>query len=202
MINYDAINQAPLTKEPFTFFGADQIFDKTNAKALARGFPEIKSGGSFPLESSELGDSLKQLIEEINSDAFRSSMADKFSVDLKDKPIIITARGFSRKKDGQVHTDSKTKLITVLIYFNEGWDQPTGNLRMLASNDLQDTVKEFNSNSGQMIAFKVTENCWHGYESFEGKRQSLQINYLVEEKFTQQHLIRHKLSAFFKKLFK
>jgi hypothetical protein len=53
-----------------------------------------------------------------------------------------------------------------------------------------------------MIAFKVTDNCWHGYRSYEGQRQALQINYLVEEKYTNHHVYRHKLSAFFKKIAK
>jgi hypothetical protein len=53
-----------------------------------------------------------------------------------------------------------------------------------------------------MIAFKVTDNCWHGYKPFEGQRQSLQINYLTDAKYSRQHIVRHRVSAFFKKLLK
>jgi len=142
------------------------------------------------------------LVDEIKSDRFREVMAKKFDVNLSDKPLIITARGWSRQKDGRNHTDSKTKLITVLLYVNDGWEPETGRLRMLNGDDVNDYFAEFSCGVGQLTAFKVTDNCWHGYLPYEGQRQSLQINYLVEEKYTSHHVYRHKISAFFKKLFK
>ena len=39
----------------------------------------------------------------------------------------------TRAKDGQIHTDSKDKIITVLLYLNENWQQPGGRLRILRS---------------------------------------------------------------------
>ena len=35
---------------------------------------------------------------------------------------MVTARGQSAARDGQIHTDSRTKLITVLIYMNNSWE--------------------------------------------------------------------------------
>lgn len=200
IIDYAAINNVELESSPYPFFGIENVFDESSHAALLADFPTIKAGGSLPLDSIEVSGELAKLIDEIKSDQFRELMGRKFEVDLKDKPIIITARGFSRQKDGQVHTDSKTKLITILLYVNDGWESPDGHLRMLNSNDVDDYAAEFSSSIGQMIAFKVTENCWHGYRSYEGQRQSLQINYLVEEKYTNHHVYRHKLSAFFKRI--
>ena len=170
--------------------------------SLVADFPELSSGGSFPLDHLDINDSLKALIKEIKSEKFRNILAAKFEVDLSEKPIVITARGYSRLRDGQNHTDSKTKLITVLIYLNDSWIEPNGRLRILNANDINDYKEEFSSSFGQLIAFKVTDNCWHGYQPFEGKRQSLQINYLVDEKHNKYHHYRHKISATFKKLFK
>jgi hypothetical protein len=37
----------------------------------------------------------------------------KFSIDLTGRPTMITVRGrCSKEKDGKIHTDSKTKIIT------------------------------------------------------------------------------------------
>lgn len=200
IIDYTAIENAEVQQTPYPFFGIDNVFSESSHKPLLEDFPKISNGGSFPLESIEVKGALAKLVEEIESDEFRSVMGKKFSVDLTDKPLVVTARGFSRQKDGQNHTDSKTKLITVLLYVNDGWESPNGRLRMLNANDINDYAAEFSSSIGQMIAFKVTDNCWHGYNSYEGQRQSLQINYLVEEKYTNHHVYRHKLSAFFKKV--
>ncbi len=202
IIDYTAIENASVVSEPFPFFGLEDAFDSDAHAALLADFPKIDSGGSFPLENIVITGAVARLVEEIKSDQFRDLMAKKFDVDLNDKPLVITARGFSREKDGRNHTDSKTKLITILLYVNDGWESPNGRLRMLNSDNIDDYAQEFSSSIGQLIAFKVTDNCWHGYQSYEGKRQSLQINYLVEEKYTNHHVYRHKISAFFKKLFK
>ena len=201
VIDYAAIEKAEVQKTPYPFFGLEYAFAKSSHDGLLKDFPCITHGGSLPLGSIEVKGELARLVDDIKSEQFRHLLAKKFEVDLQDKPIVITARGYSREKDGQIHTDSKTKLITVLLYVNDGWDSANGRLRMLRSNNIDDYAAEFSSSIGQMIAFKVTDNCWHGYKSYEGQRQSLQINYLVEEKYTKHHIYRHKVSAFFKKLF-
>lgn len=200
IIDYAAIESAAVETSPYPFFGIENAFNTESHERLLADFPTISSGGSFPLDSIELNGALAELVDEVKSDQFRDVMGKKFSVDLNDKPIVITTRGFSRQKDGQIHTDSKTKLITILLYVNDGWESPDGRLRMLNSDNLEDYATEFSSSIGQLIAFKVTDNCWHGYHPYEGQRQSLQINYLVEEKYTNHHVYRHKLSAFFKKI--
>ncbi len=202
IIDYAAIENAELTKNPFPFFGLDNVFSQESHQDLLNDFPELGKGGSFPLDNVTLKGRFAELVGEIKSDRFREVMAKKFEVDLSDKPLIITARGWSRQKDGRNHTDSKTKLITVLLYVNDGWEPETGRLRMLNGDDVNDYAAEFSCGVGQLTAFKVTDNCWHGYLPYEGQRQSLQINYLVEEKYTSHHVYRHKISAFFKKLFK
>jgi Rps23 Pro-64 3,4-dihydroxylase Tpa1-like proline 4-hydroxylase len=117
--------------------------------------------------------------------------------------MMITLRGFSRKKDGRIHTDSKTKIATILIYFNESWPADTGRLRVLrGEQDMDDYVEEITPGPGSLMAFKVTDNCWHGYPSFEGKRQSIQINFLTSAAAGNKHRFFHRLSARLKSLFK
>ena len=46
-------------------------------------------------------------------------------------------------KDGKIHTDSKSKVLTFLLYLNEEWDNEKGLLRMLKNNfDLEDFIEE------------------------------------------------------------
>ena len=101
-------------------------------------------------------------------------MEEKFGLDLKDRPTTVTVRGQCRAADGQIHTDSKTKLVTVLIYMNGSWEQPGGRLRLLRSPDnLNDVVAEVPPERGTLLAFRNQPNAWHGHESFEGPRRAI-----------------------------
>lgn len=162
---------------------------------LIRDFPTITRGGSFNKEDLELSDNYQALHDALDSDGFRKALSEKFDVDVTSSPLMLTYRGFSRTKDGRVHTDSKTKLLTILIYFNDGWSAETGKLRILNSDNMNDIAEEVNPTAGCMIAFKVTDNCWHGYPSFEGTRNAIQVNFLASEAASKKHKFFHKISA-------
>ena len=79
-------------------------------------------------------------------------------------------------RDGQIHTDSVTKLITVLIYMNGKWESPVGRLRLLRSPDnLNDVVAEVPPDEGTLLVFRNQPNAWHGFEPFEGPRKVIQL---------------------------
>src|SRR5947209_15008717 len=46
----------------------------------------------------------------------------------RSRPSMVTVRGRAQRKDGRIHADSKSKLITVLIYMNATWEAPGGRL--------------------------------------------------------------------------
>ena len=143
---------------------------------------------------------LRSLCKNLRAINLEAILEDKLEVDLKDAEVITTLRGFSRAKDGKIHTDSQSKIVTVLLYLNKNWDNSIGNLRLLKkNNDLEDYIQEISSEYGNLVAFKVTDNCWHGFMPFEGKRLSIQLNYIYPKSLN-THKIRHKLSSSFKKL--
>ena len=201
MLNFDLIKKAEINSEFYPFFTIQDVFlNKEDHQKIATDFPNIDKGGSFPSDSVSYGESIQSLIDCLEGDKMRSILESKFQVDLTDKPVVSTFRGYSRIKDGKIHSDSKTKIITVLLYLNENWDASNGLLRMLKEKDNIDSyITEIPASMGSMVAFKVTNNCWHGFIPFEGKRCSIQLNYLYKEALS-QHKIRHKLSSLFKKL--
>ena len=202
MLNFELIKKAEINSEFYPFFTVRDVFlNEEDHKKIATDFPNINKGGSFPSNSVSYGDSIQSLIDCLEGDQMRSILENKFQVDLKDKPVVSTFRGYSRIKDGKIHSDSKTKIITVLLYLNENWDASSGLLRLLKEKDNIDSyITEIPASMGSMVAFKVTNNCWHGFIPFEGKRCSIQLNYLYKEALS-QHKIRHKLSSLLKKLF-
>lgn len=201
ILDLTAVSEARTNTDPFPFFVVDQSVSGEHVGRVLEDFPEIPAGGSYALTEVTPGPGFNSLLEELNQPAFRELISDKLDIDLRDRPMVITLRGHSRAKDGRIHTDSKSKMATILIYFNEPWSAETGRLRILRSENMDDYVAEVAPNAGTMIAFKVTDNCWHGYPAFEGTRQSIQINFVEDDKAASKHGKRHGWTAKLKKLF-
>src|SRR3546814_11625299 len=94
-------------------------------------------------------------------------MSEKFATDLTSRPTMVTVRGQCRARDGQIHTDSRGKIIPVLIYMNAAWEADGGRLRLLRSRaDIEDYAAEVPPRAGSMVAFRCTEDAWQtGRES-------------------------------------
>ena len=200
LLDKNQLNLARVDNNFFPYFHVKNALSNfLNSSDLVKDFPDIDSGGSFPSDNLKEGD-IKKLVEELEGDEFKAILENKLGVNLKDAEVITTLRGFSRFKDGKIHTDSQSKIVTVLLYLNKNWDNEIGNLRLLKkNNDLNNYIQEISSEYGNLVAFKVTDNCWHGFMPFEGKRLSIQLNYIYPKSLN-IHKIRHKLSASFKKL--
>lgn len=200
-IDLDALQAAPLVSEPFDHVIVPGFLRKAALDAINRDFPEIARPGSFPAETLAYGPAFTALLDEIQGPAMATAIAEKFDIDLGGRPTMLTVRGRCRAADGRIHTDSKGKLVTVLIYMNSGWEAPGGRLRLLRSaTDLDDCAVEVPPGEGTLLAFRCTENAWHGHRSFEGERRAIQLNWVVDEAYRERERRRHKMSAFFKKL--
>jgi len=199
IIDLAAIKTTPVQPSPFPYSVVGGSLSSDFLSRVQRDFPSIEDAGSFPLATVQYGGDFAKLIDELQGDAFRQVIAEKFAMDLTDKPVMITVRGQSDHKDGRIHTDSKSKLITVLLYMNEDWQPDGGRLRLLNNeHDLDDYFAEIPPAAGTMLLFKVTENGWHGHKTFIGTRKVLQLNYVVDEAALNKHAVRHKFSAKFK----
>lgn len=200
MLKLDALRQTPVSPHPYPYLVVPQIIEEENLPQLVADFPDIQHPGSIPVAEANGGPLFHALIEELEGYATRQIIAQKFQVDLSGLPLFTTLRGIMRSKDGAIHRDSKTKVITLLMYLNESWEQPGGRLRILRSgNDLNDYADEIPPTLGRLVVFKVTDNCWHGHLPVEGKRLSIQLNYLVGKAAKGKHQFFHSLSAKLKK---
>ncbi|WP_444899581.1 2OG-Fe(II) oxygenase [Microbulbifer sp. VAAC004] len=200
-ITIERLSSAEVKTSPFPHFYLERSLASDEASALIADFPPLDKGGSFNIKDVKTSERLRSFVEQFGSTEVRSILGEKFALDLSDKPMMATLRGYSRAKDGRIHTDSKTKLITVLIYLNNDWSAPTGRLRILRSGkSLDDYSDELLPGPGSLVAFKVTDNCWHGYPSFVGKRQAIQINFLSGDKAKKKHQFFHGISARLKSL--
>ncbi|HKD46711.1 MAG TPA: 2OG-Fe(II) oxygenase [Rhizomicrobium sp.] len=200
-IDLAAFEAAPLVREPFPYAMVPGFVRKSAMSAINADYPPVAHPGSFPLPTLKYGPAFAELIAAIEGPEFTKAVETKLSVDLTDRPTMVTARGMSAARDGQIHTDSRTKLITVLIYMNNAWEAKTGRLRLLRGPaDLDDVIAEVPPEEGTLLIFKNEPNAWHGFHSFEGPRRVIQLNWVTDKGVVWREQNRHKVSAFFKRL--
>lgn len=201
-INFDALKQIQVKQKPFPYLVIPNFIKSNYLSTLVQQFPEINHRGSIPATSVNAKPLFNEFLKELEGPELKQLIAEKFEIDLHNKPTMLTLRGYTTEKDGRIHTDSKSKLITVLIYMNETWNDEGGKLRLLNNqHSLDDYVEEVEPVAGTCIIFKVTPNCWHGHKPFDGKRLSLQLNYLTGDAALNKHLNHHRFTAWLKKWF-
>jgi len=205
VFDLERLRAAPLVRAPFDHIVVPDFIRPVRHGAVAGDFPRIERGGSFPLSTLDYGPAFAAAIAELHGPAVRSAFEDKFAVDLSSRPIMITARGMARAKDGQIHVDSRTKILTVLIYMNLDWQTEgasgSGHLRLLRSaDDIDDFAVEVPPAMGTMLAFRCGPNAWHGHLPFEGARRSIQLNWVTDDGVVRREEWRHRLSALTKRL--
>lgn len=201
VIDLDILKAMEITPAPFPYAILSNTLRRDQLSTVQQDYPAILDAGSFPLSAVQYGSGFARLIEDLHSDAFRAILAEKFQMDLSNKPVMITVRGKADHTDGRIHKDNKTKLITVLLYMNEDWQPDGGRLRLLHDNhNLDNFFAEVSPSIGTMLIFKVTDNGWHGHKPFIGTRKVIQLNYVTDDGALNKHALRHKISATFKAL--
>ena len=200
-LNIAKLAATPVQTTPYSYVIVPGFLSPDTVRAINATYPKIDKGGSYPVESLEAGMAIKAVIDELDGPEFEAAIAHKFGVALEAKPKMYSLRGYTRAKDGQIHTDSRDKIITVLLYLNEDWTQPGGRLRLLRNgHDVEDLAAEVPPDNGTLLIFKRSDTSWHGHHPFDGPRRSLQMNWMTSEGSKGFHAIRHKISATFKKL--
>jgi hypothetical protein len=200
-IDLEAFEAATVAREPFPFTMVPRFVKPEAMTAINADYPLVAHPGSFPLPTLKYGPAFAHFIAAIQGTEFTRMVEQKLGVDLKDRPTMVTARGVSAARDGHIHTDSRTKLVTVLIYMNNAWEAKTGRLRLLRGpTNLEDVIAEVPPDEGTLLVFRNDPNAWHGFHPFEGPRRVIQLNWVTDMSVVRREQTRHRVSAFFKRL--
>jgi SM-20-related protein len=200
MLNVDRLRATALSTVPFDHVIVENFIHADWEDRLMADFPAIQKPGSFPLSSVRVGSDFARLIEQMNGVDFRTAVEEKFSISLANRPTMFTVRGVCRSSDGKIHTDSETKLITVLLYMNPRWANEGGRLRLLRSAIIDDAALEVSPNVGTLLIFKRSDRSYHGHLPFDGVRKVIQMNWVVDQKTVDREQKRHRWSAVIKRL--
>lgn len=192
-------------QDPFPFMVAHGQLPDDARGDLERDFPRYASAGFFPYDPGECGPSVNALISDMTSPAFARAIGQRLGIDNLDQfPTLVTLCRLLNKRHGTIHTDSKSKVATALIYLNPQWpDTSDGCLRFLHKiDDIDSTVTpELAPLYGEFAVFKRCENSFHGHLPYEGERRVIQVAWLTSEEEKLRKTKRGKFSRTFKKLF-
>lgn len=202
LLNLTALQAAPLQQSPYPYVIINDFIHSPLQAKIEASFPLIQKAGSFPLNAFVLTGAMQALVQELDSEALRQAISAKFSLNLADRPATITLRGYATfERDGKIHTDSKDKLITVLLYLGAEASAAAGCLRILYNDhDIEHYAAEVSPDFGHCVIFKVTPHGWHGFKAVQGQRRAIQLNYVVSARAAMKNNWRHRLAAFFKRL--
>ncbi len=203
MLDFTAFDKAPLQHDPCDFLFVPSFLNAEALQQVNRDYPEIEEPGNFEPDKLAFGPAFAALLEELNGPVLKKKFEEKFGVDLSKNPLQITVRKYAEKSDGNIHNDSKGKILTTLIYFNDEWDQEGGRLRILRSpKSIDNYAAEVAPEAGNLIAFKRSDRSYHGFKRVEGERRSLQMYWVKPKRAARGEKTRSELLRKVKRLLK
>ena len=200
-VDFAALTSAAVCHEPYTYMIVPKLIRRDALDAVVTAFPKLPGPGSYPAHDLDLSPELSDLIETLRSDRFRNVIEAKLNLWLAKYPTVCTLRGQTTLREGQIHTDSSSKVVTVLVYLNAGWLAPGGRLRILRSaTNIEDFAAEVDPVGGTMLAFVRSDRSWHGHKPFAGSRNVIQFNWMTGAGSHVRDVLRHGLSHAVKRL--
>jgi len=200
MVDFESLIAAPVTHDPFAFVIVPKFVPEAARGAIELDYPKIDRSGSYPLSTLSFGPSFEMLMAALTGERMTEIVSQKFDVDLSGRPVMATVRGQCTARDGHIHTDSDTKLITLLLYTNKSWECGSARLRLLRSaTDLEDYAAEVPPEEATLVLFRNGPKAWHGFAPFHGQRRVIQVNWVTDDSVVKREEARHSVSAFFKR---
>jgi len=194
-----------IRSQPFPFMIAHGQLPDEARSDLERDFPKYASAGFFPYDPVDCGPSVNALVEQMTTPAFASAIGRHLGIEkLGQYPTLVTLCRALNKRHGTIHTDSRSKVATALLYLNTQWpDTSDGCLRFLNRIDNIDDLAapELKPLYGEFAVFKRCDNSFHGHLPYEGERRVIQVAWLTSEEEKLRKTKRGKFSRAFKKIF-
>lgn len=180
------------------------MLPEASQQTLLHDFPDYRSAGFFPYDPADCGPSIRALVGEITAPDFADALGARLAIPgLGGFPTLVTLCQALNRRHGTIHTDSKSKVATALVYLEPQWpDTSDGCLRFLARIDDIDALvaPEIRPLYGTLVAFKRADNSFHGHLPHEGVRRVIQVAWLTSDEEKLRKTRRGRGSRLLKKL--
>ncbi len=184
VLDLEVIDKAELRAQPYRWGHVGPLYGPDDLERLGRTVPLasaeqradsdgrrswsyrvrclVPMGGRSAVRPHELDPAWRGLAEDLAGDAYRESLSRLTGVDLHE--LDLEANVFSYPLGGyqEPHQDLPEKVVTHVLWFNEGWDAANGGcLRILNSRDEQDVYEELLPELGWSAVFVRSDTSWH-----------------------------------------
>ncbi len=196
---------AEVRREPFAFMLSRDVLPAAAQAALAADFPRYPNAGFFPYEERDCGPAINALIAELTAPAFADWIGARLGLEgLGARPSLVTICRSLNRRHGTIHTDSRSKIATALLYLNPDWPETSaGCLRFLARDDSIDALvaEEIRPIYGNFVVFARADNSFPGHLPHEGERRVIQVAWLTSEEEKLRKTKHGRFARLFKRLF-
>jgi hypothetical protein len=202
-INLAAVRDAQHSRNPYDFLLASKFLQEDAIEDLRRDFPQIDKPGYLTVDEVKLHGRFKQLIDELEGPELTEELSRKFGQDLHQYPRLTTIMKRSQPKYGAIHTDGPSKVMTMLVYMNDEWQQGEGGrLRVLYDEKkFEPYALEVPPTMGTMFAFLRSDKSWHGHRPFVGERRVVQIAWVKSQADVDRKRKHNRMAQVFKGIF-
>jgi len=204
LIDAARLDGCQLQLQPFAFLVARGQLPLAAADVLERDFPRYESAGFFPYQPEDCGPAIVACVDALTSAAFARALGEKLGIaQLDTLPTLVTICRHLNKRHGTIHTDSRSKVATALLYLEPEWPHGSaGSLRFLTRIDSIDALAapEIAPVYGTIAAFRRADNSFHGHLPFEGERRVIQVAWLTSLEEVERKTKRGRFSRLLKKL--
>lgn len=177
------LQRADVTLQPFPFLRAGEALDAGAQADLLADFPHYRGAGFFPWDAADCGPSINALVDALTAPAFADGLGEHLGIErLSQYPTLVTLCRALNRRHGTIHTDSRSKVVTALVYLSPDWPETSaGCLRFLArADDIESTLApELRPVYGAFAAFRRTDCSFHGHLPHEGERPVIQVAWLT-----------------------
>lgn len=203
LLNPDAIRDSAFSVQPYPHFLGENFLRPEAIPDIRRDYPAITKPGYLTVDDIPLAGSFKQLIDEMESPDLTEVLSQRFGKDLHAFPRLTTVRKLSQAKDGRIHTDGPSKVMTVLLYLNDDWSPDAeGRLRVLYDGtNFEPFACEVPPTMGAVFGFLRSDNSWHGHKPFAGERRVVQTAWITDASELERKKSRNTVAKFFKSIF-
>ncbi len=122
MLDLELLRAAPLERHPFDFVVVPGFVRGDALPAILADFPPIRCAGSYPVESLDYGPAFSGLVAALIGPALGQAVAEKFGVNLRGRPTMLTVRGNSDGKDGRIHTGFRYNRRVMIFVSESVWN--------------------------------------------------------------------------------
>ena len=203
LIDLTAIRTADLSHEPYDFLLGSKFLKTEAVDELRRDFPDISKPGYLTVDEVKLQGRFRDLIDELEGSELTEELSQRFGLDLHPFPRLTTIMRRSQPKYGAIHTDGTSKVMTMLVYMNEEWDQDEGGrLRVLYDQKaFEPYALEVPPTMGTVFAFLRSDKSWHGHLPFAGERRVVQVAWVRSQESLDRKRKSNRMAQVFKGIF-